>query len=239
MRFGKHLVQPLKMRARSMSLGAFLYCTWAFLAISLSLMSSGLSRENTTRILVLLFLLGQILGRKVLLQIFAVFSPKTRYILMATLLAAVVEGLHMISRPVFPALRIDLTTPLTQALYYYALDLLFTLPAYVLIFTLMWRLINRHLYSFWQYVLIMALAQTLGDGGLFYFYQAPAMLCFLPYPMTNYHSLNVLPFLAVRKELKDPKVSKAKFFVTLPAVIGLYLICGAVIHWLGKSGGFL
>lgn len=31
------------------------------------------------------------------------------------------------------------------------------------------------------------------------------MLFFLPYPMTNYHAINVLPFLAVRDQLRPER----------------------------------
>ena len=107
-------------------------------------------------------------------------------------------------------------------------DRLFTLPAYVVIFSLLWFFINRYRYTLWNYILVMGLAQTLGDGGLFFFIDAPAMLFFLPYPMTNYHAINIIPFLAVRDHLPPARSISAGRYLAIPALIGAYLVCGAI-----------
>ena len=143
----------------------------------------------------------------------------------------------MISMPVFLALRIDRETSFAQGLLRYALDLSFTLPAYVLIFALLWFFINRYRYTLWNYILVMGLAQTLGDGGLFFFIDAPAMLFFLPYPMTNYHAINIIPFLAVRDHLPPARSAGAGRYLAIPALIGAYLVCGAIIKLVGRSLG--
>lgn len=143
----------------------------------------------------------------------------------------------MISRPVFLSLRIGWDTPFTQGLINYAIDLLFTVPAYFVIFSVIWYFINRYQYTLWQYIILMGLAQALGDGGLFFFLNAPAMLFFLPYPMTNYHAINVIPFLAVRDRLNHERLTSSSAYLAVLGVIGTYLICGAIVKLLGKAFG--
>lgn len=217
--------------------GPALYCLWALLAIGLALALAGVNAESITRLLVLALLGGQLVGRAWLLRAFPGLAPRTRFILLGTLLAAVVEGCHMFSMPVFPTLRIGWDTPLLQGLTWYGLDLLVTVPAYVVIFTVIWRCITRYHYTLWRYVLIMGLAQALGDGGLFFWFNAPAMLVFLPYPMSNYHAINVLPFLAVRAQLPPTHASRLGPYLALPVVIGTYLVCGALIKLVGRWWG--
>lgn len=149
----------------------------------------------------------------------------------------VVEGFHMISMPVFLSLRIGWNTSLLQGSLQYALDLIFTVPAYIVIFSVIWYFINRYKYTLWQYVFVMGLAQALGDGGLFFFLGAPSMIFFLPYPMTNYHAINIIPFLSVRDRLSQERSSGAFAYFAIPGVIGTYFICGAIVKFLGKSLG--
>ena len=63
------------------------------------------------------------------------------------------------------------------------------------------------------------------------------MLVFLPYPMTNYHAVNVLPFLAVRGQLDPERPSSARSWLVVPAVVGTYLVCGALIKVAGRWSG--
>ena len=216
-----------------------LYCLWAAFAICSAIAFSGLSAESVTRLLVIVFLFGQIALRSMLVKALPRLAPKTRFIFLGTILAAVVEGFHMISTPVFLSLRVGADTSLTQGLINYALDLLFTVPAYLVIFSVIWHFINRYHYTYWRYVIIMGLGQALGDGGLFYFWNAPAMLLFLPYPMTNYHAINVIPFLAVRNDLKCDRPASALIYFAVPALIGTYLVCGAIIKILGRIFGLI
>lgn len=214
-----------------------LYCLWATMAIALAISIGGLSSENVTRLLVLAFLFVQITCRSMLVKSLLWLTPKARFIVLGTVLAAVVEGFHLTSMPVFLSLRIGWDTPLTQGLLYYALDLLFTVPAYVAIFAVIWHFINRYHYPLWQYVVVVGLAQTLGDGGLFFFFNAPAMLFFLPYPMTNYHAINVIPFLAVREHLSCKRSPLPVTLLAIPGLILTYLVCGALIKLLGRFFG--
>lgn len=214
-----------------------LYCAWAAVSIAFSLALAGPSAESVTRVLVLLFLLLQVVARERLASCVAGLKPYSRFVLLGTLLAAVVEGFHMISQPVFPLLRVTRSTSLPDALGLYALDLLFTTPAYLVIFTVIWRFVSRYEYSPWHYALVMGFGQVIGDGGLFFFAAAPAMLLFLPYPMSNYHAVNVLPYLAVRDELPPGRQAVRLRYLAIPGLVATYLACGAVIQWVGRLAG--
>jgi hypothetical protein len=214
-----------------------LYTLWATAAIGLSIASAGLSAENITRLLVIAFLLAQILFRSVLLTALSWLAPRERFLILSTALASVIEGFHMISMPVFKSLTISPDTSFFLGLSYYAVDLLFTIPAYLVIFSFIWFLIRRYRFSTWQYVMIVGLGQTLGDGGLTFFLETPAMLLFLPYPMTNYHAMNVIPFLAVRDHLHEQPPSRY-LWLAVPGLILTYFACGTFIKLLGRPLGF-
>lgn len=214
-----------------------LYCLWATISICLAIAIAGLSDESITRILVIIFLLCQIPLRTVLVKALSWLSPKTRFVVLGTLLASVVEGFHMISKPVFLSLQITRNTPFIQGLTNYALDLVFTVPAYLVIFSVIWWFINRYEYKFWQYVVVIGMAQALGDGGIFFFIGAPPMLLFLPYPMTNYHAINVIPFLAVQDNLNENRTSSHYAYLAIAGIIATYLICGAIIKLFGRAFG--
>lgn len=221
----------------SPGIGAKLYCLWATLAIGLSIALAGFTAETVTRILVIVFLLGQIPLQSKLANVLPRLAPRTRFIALGIGLAAIVEGFHMISMPVFLSLRIDRGMSIAEGLMNYALDLLYTVPAYLVVFSVIWWFINRYRYPYWHYVITMGLGQALGDGGLLFFLSAPAMLVFLPYPMTNYHAINVMPFLAIREHLRDARSASAARYLAVPALIGTYFVCGAIIRIVGRAFG--
>lgn len=215
----------------------WLYLAWATIAIGLSIAIAGLTAESITRLLVLAFLLLQVGVRLPLAAAFPALAPRTRFILLGTLLATVVEGFHMISMPVLPQLTVYAETPAAEALRRYAIDLALTVPAYLVIFGVIWWFVSRFRYSLWTYLILFGAAQALGDGGLAFFTAAPAMIAFLPYPMTNYHAVNVLPFLATRDALPPGRRDDATRWLALPAVMVTYFACGTLIKvaakWLG------
>jgi len=218
-------------------IGAKLYCLWAATAIGVSLVLAGPSAETITRLLVLAFIAGQWVFRAALVKALPGLAPQARFITMGVLLAAVVEGFHMISKPVYSSLLVGLDTSPADALRFYAIDLLVTTPAYVVIFALIWFLTNRFHYGLWSYIVVMGLGQALGDGGVFFFAAAPQMLVFLPYPMTNYHACNVMPFVATRDALPAARVAGGRSWVAVPALIAVYLLCGSVIKLAGRAAG--
>ncbi|WP_353673411.1 hypothetical protein [Synechocystis sp. LKSZ1] len=218
-------------------LGPFLYCIWAIVSILIALVFAGLSPDSLTRILVLLFLFAQLLARSLLPRVLPLISPRTRFIVIGIALAVVVEGCHMFSKPVFSSLRVSPDTPLALGLYRYGLDLLFTLPAYLVIFLVIWLFIKRLYFPLWHYVLVVGFAQVLGDGGLFYFVSSPAMFFFLPYPMSNYHAMNILPYLAVCDQLPSDLTPSFRIYLVVPAVFMTYFVCGTLIRLLGQQFG--
>jgi len=218
-------------------LGPSLYVSWAVLAIGIAIPVAGLTPESVTRLLVLAFLGIQMAFRARLAAALPALAPGVRFVAIGTALAAVVEGFHMISKPVFASLRVGRGTALARALESYALDLLFTVPAYLVIFTVIFSFVSRYRYGTWAYAVGLGFAQAIGDGGLFFFANAPALLLFLPYPMTNYHAVNVLPFLAVKGGLPEGRREGAGAWLAIPAVIATYLVLGAGIQGAGRAFG--
>jgi hypothetical protein len=212
------------------------WCVWSALAIALSVAVGGLSRENVTRLCVIGFLVVQAPFARVLERA-RVGSPRVRFVLLATLLAAVVEGFHMTSMPVFPSLRVDLDTPVAEAARRYLVDLAFTVPAYLVIFNVLFEYVSRVQFSALEYAFIAALGQALGDGGLFFFVAAPPMVAFLPYPMTNYVACNLLPWFAIRAELSPPPRSAWVRWALVPALVATYFVNGALIKVAGRALG--
>ena len=214
-----------------------LYCVWVAVAIGLSLLHGGFSDENITRLGVLAFIGIQFAFRARLVDALPQLAPRTRFIVYGTLLASVVEGLHMTSKPLFDTLRVYPGTPLAGALWRYAIDLAFTVPAYFAIFAVIWFFITRYRYGLWLYIVLAGLGQALGDGGIYVVASAPPLALFLPYIMTNYHAVNVIPFLAVRGGLPEARTAHHRRLLIVPALIAVYFICGAVIKTLGRAAG--
>jgi hypothetical protein len=217
--------------------GAKLYCLWAVMAIGVAVVVAGRNAETITRLLVLAFIAVQYVWRARLANALPGLAPRARFITMGVLLAAVVEGFHMISKPVYSSLRVGPDTPAADALRFYAIDLLVTTPAYVVIFAVIWFLITRYRYGLWSYIVAMGLGQALGDGGIFFFAAAPQLLVFLPYPMTNYHACNVLPFVATRDALPAARASGWQSWLAVPALIAVYLASGSIIKVVGRAAG--
>jgi hypothetical protein len=215
---------------------ALVYLLWAVVAISLALLVGGLSDDNLTRLLILGFLAAQLVGVRFVRGPLSRLRPRARFVASGLVLAAAVEGFYMISRPVFPSLRIGAETDVLTGIQSYAIDLALTLPAYVAILLAIWWCISRYRYTLWEYILIMGAGQMFGDG-LFYFASAPAMLVFLPYPMTNYHAINIAPFLVTRGELPATARTSRRRFFALPLLVLVYLVCGAVISMVGSLTG--
>jgi hypothetical protein len=227
------------MRTKGDRFLAVLYLFWAIPSILIALMAGKASPENLTRIMVIAFLLAQIALRKKLSGFGSRFTPPVRFVLCGIILACIVEGFHMISTPVFPAVKVFPTTPAVEAAKFLIIDLIYTVPAYVVIFSVIWYFARRFEYTTWQYILTMGLGQVIGDGGLFFFLAAPGMLVFLPYPMSNYHAVNILPYFTVRDELKNrPRESGAKKYLATPAIILTYIVCGAAIKIVGRQFGY-
>lgn len=217
--------------------GPALYAAWGACAIGIAFAADGPSARNATRVGVLLFLGLQLAFRKRLASLFPRLSPRARFVLLGCLLAAVVEGFHMVSEPLWPWLRVGRGTPPLRALGFFLIDVAATTPAYVAILSVIWALVSRFQFTPWGYALTFALAQTLGDGGLFLFSGNPGLLFFLPYPMTNYHAMNVIPYLAVAESLDPTRPRNLRALLAVPAVVATYLVCGGMLKALGAVAG--
>jgi hypothetical protein len=215
-----------------------IYVGWGVASIAAALARSGLDAEATTRLLVLGLLGLQLALRAPVVRLIQRLPTRARFVLSATALACVVEGFHMISTPVFMSLRVDGGTSVPTALRYYLLDLAFTVPSYLVIFAVIERFARAYRYSPWEFVLVMGLGQALGDGGIDFFAAAPWMLVFLPYPMTNYHAVHVLPYFAIEGALDPARPQSKRRFLAVPALIATYFVCGALIKVVGRALGF-
>jgi len=141
-----------------------------------------------------------------------------------------VEGFYMITTPVLPSLRIVAGMTAHHMVVNYLIDLSFTIPAYVFIFNVIWRLIKTYSYRPWEYAILFALGQALGDGSRTFLFN-PGLLAFLPYIMINYHAMNVAPFLSIRENLQSqPRDGLWKWFVPILFIVGAYLVSGLAIY---------
>ena len=185
----------------------------------------------------LAFIGAQFVFRSALENGLPALAPKTRFIVMGVMRAALVERSHLISKPVHASLLVGPDTAPAEALRRYSIDLVATVPAYVVTFAVIWFFINRYRYGLWPYIVTMGLGQALGDGGIFFFAEAPQILVFLPFLMTNYHAVSVIPFLAVRGTLPAARKTGGRSWLAVPALIGTYLVCGVLIKLAGRAVG--
>lgn len=206
-----------------------LYIVWAVLTFLLIFTKGLLSPDNLTHIgIIIFFFLTLWIYREQKGK--TIDDPKVFFILRCVFYAAVVEGCYMISAPVLSSLRITAGMTLGHMVQNYAIDLALTLPAYCLIFYVIWRLINTYEYTPWQFAILMALGQGFGDGSRAFLFN-PGLLVFLPYIMINYHAMNVAPFLAVKDALPaGRKQGFWKWVAPIPIIFITYLVSALVIY---------
>lgn len=212
------------------------YAIWAFAVFALAFWAGGWSPDNITHILILLFFLAQLMAFPSISHLMGRLSPRVSFILSGVVFAAAVEGAYMISKPVFASLRVTSGMDIWKMTSNYAADLAYTLPAYVCIFAVIWHLIGRYEYAPAEYLLLFGFGQAVGDGGA-YFIASPHMLLFLPYVMLNYHAMNLVPYLAVRRGLKPKKGGIMRIVYPPVLLFAVYWICGALIIMVGRLFG--
>lgn len=204
-----------------------IYLIWAVISISLVFWNGILSNDNITHIIILAILLFSLR----ILKNFHPQNPQKFFIVSGVILASLVEGAYMITKPVLPSLTVSLEKfNIGVFIKNYSIDLFLTVPIYILIFWVIWRLINRYNYTKWEYIILFAVGQAIGDGSGFFLVN-PLGLLFLPYVMINYHAMNVAPYLAIQSSVADkPKInSKWKYITTVLALFITYLIGGTII----------
>ncbi len=216
----------------------YLYVIWAVAVFLFVFIKDGLNLDNLTHMAILVFFFATLAfyyrsGRQK-----AVKNPKYFFITRGMLLAAAVEGFYMISKPVFDSLVITAGMPVEQMLRNYFIDLLFTLPAYGLIFYIIWRLINKYQYSFWEFFILMALGQALGDG-IVTFLTNPILLLLIPYVMINYHAMNAIPYLKIKDTLPVGRLKTGwRFVMPLVLIPATYVFSGVIIYTVAAIFGF-
>jgi hypothetical protein len=210
-----------------------IYGTWVVIVLILVFMQKGIETANMAHIFVILFLGCQWLLVKPLRTISGTLSARARFIGTGLCCAAMVEAFYMIHKPCFNAIKIVPSMSLSTMVNCYAIDLAFTLPVYLAVFSALWYFSNNYRYTLLQYALTFSLAQALGDGGVFFFAASPFLLLFIPYTLINYHAMNVLPWLLVREELHPEKAGWQKFVIPPAAIVLIYLAGGALIKIVG------
>lgn len=203
-----------------------LYVTWVVFVLVVTFMRDKFSADNITHIVILIQLFGSLL----LFRFFNPVHPKRFFIVSGVFLAAIGEGAYMISKPVLDNLLVTLPISWPQFWHNYFVDLALTLPVYVLIFWVIWKLINHFHYSKWEYIFLMALGQSIGDGSSFFFLN-PFLLLFIPYIMINYHAMNLAPYLRIQHFLVDKPRSHSwlRYPLTVLLLYLTYFVGGTCI----------
>lgn len=210
-----------------------IYLTWTTVVLALAFLARGASPDNLTRMLVLAFL-----GCTLLWQRYHPGKPHRsgrEFVLDASWRALVVEFFYMFSRPVFPWLLHRPGDSGWTLLHHTLVDWAFTFPAYLLIFSVFWQILFRYEYSFTAYVVLFSAGQALGDGQAFFLAQ-PLMLPWIPYVMTNYQAINVIPYLRARDSL-PPGRKRGSWWLPLLLLPITYFVAGASIHIVAKLLG--
>jgi hypothetical protein len=210
------------------------YLAWLGLAVLLPLLAEGLAPKNVTLLCAQAFLGLQLALRPTLSRASLRLPPGPLFLGTGVLAACFLEAFHMISQPFDPALLVTRGMGAGQALSRLGLDLLFTVPAYLAIFWVIWRLIGLYRFSAFEYFILVSLGQALGDGGLLYFLAAPHMLLFLPYTVVKYQAMNLVPYLLVRERLQPRSDSGWRFIVPVLALVATYFLCGAAMKILWR-----
>lgn len=204
-----------------------IYLIWAIAVILLVFAKDKFSTDNIAHFFILVYLGFSFLfvGKKI-----DQANAKKRFIVLSMISAAVVEGFYMIQMPVFASLRFVSGMSLEQMFGNYAIDLVFTLPAYYFIFRTIWYLINKYQYNVWQYTILIALGQGLGDGSKA-FLGNPGLFLFVPYVLINYQAMSVVPFLRIKHTLpQNLSVSKFKYIAPIVLLPLVYILCGLIIY---------
>ncbi len=215
-----------------------LYVLWCVCTLLLTFYKKGWDVDNVTRILLLCLLSITLIWAIKTRSENRPANPKRFFVGTGVLFAALAEGCYMISHPFLLSLTIRPGMPIMQMVRNYVIDLLFTLPVYVFIFSVIWWLINKYRYGRWEYVFIFALGQALGDGNQT-FWHAPTLLLFIPYVMINYHAMNLAPYLVIERHLPENRSdSRWRLLIAVLSMVLTYLVGGAVIVGLSQALGF-
>ncbi len=213
-----------------------IYITWAIIVFIVSFLSGGASPDNITHALIIGFIGVQIIAYPYLLKTTKKMPKQTTFIFISVIFACAVEGFYMLSNPVNSALKVTQAMPAAQIITNYLIDLAFTVPAYIAIFSVTWHFINKYEYKPWEYIIFIGLGQAIGDGWA-YFFANPVMLLLIPYVMINYHAMNTTSYFLAKEGLKPKDKTWRKYIIPPICIILVYLIFGTLINLIGKASG--
>ena len=217
-----------------------IYIIWFIISFAIVFAKDGPSLDNITRVLILayfgltLFLSGFIASLRKKLKL----GPKLAFILISVVSAAFVETFYMISKPLHTSLLITSADTFGGAVSKWLADIVLTAPFYIVIFFVAWLLINRYEYTPKQYLIVISIAQAIGDGSGFFLLN-PGAAIFLPYVMINYHAMSFVPFRMVRSEIQPRSRSKIRFLIPLIIIPVVYVLGGIAIFTVGAFLGLL
>ena len=161
-------------------------------------------------------------------------SPGVKYVALCVASAAIVEIAHMISTPFNDSVKIVIgETPPSTALLYVLIDLAVTLPAYVIVFTLVWRrLLTRYGYAPLEFIMLISLGQFIGDANI---HLVPGILLIYawPYVLLIYHLMNIPPYLLMKQEIDvqglPQERGRYRGFWVVPATYWAYIILAVAV----------
>lgn len=227
----------ISVRRDGSSVVAVLYLVWLGFAIAIPLLATGLDTRNTTLLGAVVFLIVQLSLARPLSRLVRGFTPRRVFLAFGLLAACFLEAFHMISQPFHSALLITRGMSAGEGLNKLLVDLVFTLPSYLLVFAVIWRLLQRYGFSPIEYGALVSLGQCLGDGGLLFFLEAPSMLLFLPYTLVKYQAMNALPYLLIKDTLAPGDRSWQRLLVPVPVIVATYFVCGTLSQTLWTMMG--
>lgn len=222
-----------------MGIATAAYVAWGAVVLGIVLVKDGATPDNLTHLAILGWLAITASLLRALRAVAARIGAAQLFVIASVVSAAVVEVCYMITAPLHPSLLVTRETGAGAMLRNVAVDLALTIPAYVLIFALVWQLVRRYDYRALEFTVLVSAGQALGDGMAF-FTANPATLLMLPYVMINYHAMSLVPFLATRDALPAGR-RRGIGMVVLP-LVGLplvYGIVGTAIVALGRGLGWL
>ena len=110
-----------------------LYAFWAVIVFALTFISKGYNPDNITHILIIIFFLVQLTTYPLIRVVSKKFSPKITFLIFGLIFAAVVEGLYMISDPLFESLKFVAGISIGKMISNFLIDLVFTIPVYIVV----------------------------------------------------------------------------------------------------------
>jgi hypothetical protein len=215
-----------------------LWGVWAALVFAIVVAKDGLSRDNLTHLGIAVYFGLSLVAIPLMRSAARRVGRKAVYFAVSLASAAVVETCYMITAPLHPSLLIGAQTGGAQALRNLAVDLALTLPAYGVIFAIVWWLARRYAYGPFEYAFLVSLGQTAGDAQAF-LVANPLMVLFLPYLMLNYVAMSAAPYAAVRDPGAEPLRRRGRWLLPLVLIPLAYGVCGTLILLVGRALGWI